>query len=603
MKSKTRLLLAICAAALLPALNAQDTRPNILFFLADDLGPDGVGAYGAFEYEAVELPEGEDPATWTDPWGRPARPSHTPAIDRLAAEGLRFTRAYATAICSPSRAQYSTGQYPFRNGVLDIDGSNYRSDPNKPSLTELLKDAGYVTGKSGKTDIDREKPDEQIRGWQYWKADAKPFQLPLRIDGPGSIPAESEYMPDNDLAFLLDFLDRNAPTAPEDPPFYFLVGFHLPHAPLHATPSSLEFNGGAPPGETTAERNRRHYDDMIAYMDGFIGTVIDRLDALGQLDDTVIVFSGDNGSLNQNGGATLQGKVFDPGSGTYRNLEGSKADRENNREGTALVPFIVRWPEAVTSARQNTATDELIDYSDMLPTFAEIADIEIPENWTIDGRSILPIIQDNAFTPRPWVFTQIQNNWALRGPIYRLNRDGRFFDMSDAPFSSTELTSLTPEQAALRDEYQAVLDAFDPANGPTYESHQDRIWNNPAWTWKTTHFGNTARWETPISGDQADPDRDGVPNVFERLWNWNPNDGSSTMPEIAVPGGNSLAVTVPELTGNDTRLVVETTENLVDWTPIAPVSGGPPYEFLEEGLSDRQFMRLRTERVTPWDEP
>lgn len=604
MKFSIAPFLLLCAVGLvLSALHAQGSRPNILFFLADDLGPDGVGAYGSFNYEAVELPVGEDPATWTDAWGRLARPSHTPGIDRLADEGLRFTRAYATAICSPSRAQYSTGQYPFRNGVLDIDGSNNRSDPNKPSLTELLKDAGYITGKSGKTDIDRENPDEKISGWQFWKADARPNQLPLTITGPGSIPSESDYMPENELNFVLDFIDRNAPTIPEDPPFYFLFGFNLPHVPIHPTPNSLEFNGGAPPGETDAERNRRHYDDMIAYMDHTVETVINHLESIGQLDNTIVIFSGDNGSLRGTGGAILQGPIFDPSTGTYRDLDGSKADRVNNREGTALVPFVVRWPDAIAPARQGTSTDELIDYTDILPTFAEVIGAEIPDNWTLDGRSILPVIQDEPYTPRPWVYTQIQNNWALRGPLYRLNRDGRFFDMSDAPFASTELTSLTPEQEAIRDAYQAVLDAFDPANGPTYEAHQDKIWNNPAWTWKDTHFTSIERWVTPISGDRADPDNDGVPNAFERLWGWNPNDGNSVLPEITVPDGNSLAVTVPAVSANDTELIVETSENLVDWTPLAPQPGGPPYDFTHPGLSDPQFMRLRTERATPWDEP
>lgn len=597
-------LLAVCLSAPPPtALGSGGDRPNIIFFWADDLGPDGVGAYGSFEYEAVELPPGEDPATWTDAWGRSARPSRTPAIDRLADEGLRFTRAYATGICSPSRAQFATGQYPFRNGVIDIDGSNYRSDPNKPSLAELMKNAGYVTGECGKADIDRENPDERITGWQYYKADARPFQLPLTIFGPGSIPSESDYMPDNDLAFALDFIERNAPTAPDDPPFYFLYGYHLPHAPIHPTPDSLEFNGGAPPGETDAERTKRQYGDMIAYLDKTIQTVIDRLDALGQLDNTILIFSGDNGSLRAINGATLQGPILDPASGTYRELDGSKADRANNREGTALVPFVIRWPDAIGAGRQGTTTDELIDYSDILPTFAAIAGIDVPDNWDIDGRSILPLIEGGTYTARPWVFTQIQNNWALRGADYRLNRDGRFFDMSDAPFSATELTSLTPAQQAIRDDYQAVLDEFDPANGPTYEAHQDKIWNNPAWTWKDSNFNSTQRWETPFSGDRADPDGDEVLNSFERLWGWNPNDGSDVMPKVTVPGGDTLAVTVPALTGNDTRLVVETTEDLMTWTPLDPQPGGPPHEFRKPGLSDKEFMRLRTERITPWDEP
>jgi arylsulfatase A-like enzyme len=125
---------------------ALGRRPNIVFILGDDLGPDSLGCYGSKFYQGS-----------------------TPRIDALAARGVRFTRCYATALCSPTRRQYATGQYPFRNGCLDIDGSGGgRRNDGHPMLTRMLKDAGYTTGKCGKADICPSEPDERLHVWGYW---------------------------------------------------------------------------------------------------------------------------------------------------------------------------------------------------------------------------------------------------------------------------------------------------------------------------------------------------------------------------------------------------------------------------------------------------
>lgn len=118
---------ALTAAVPLAGASAQaQDRPNILFILADDIGHDGVGCYGAADYAGL-----------------------TPRIDELASRSMRFTQCHASAVCSPSRAQYLTGQYPFRNGVLTNSGNNYH-DPDKPTVSKVLLDAGYQTGAAGK---------------------------------------------------------------------------------------------------------------------------------------------------------------------------------------------------------------------------------------------------------------------------------------------------------------------------------------------------------------------------------------------------------------------------------------------------------------------
>ncbi len=593
------LLPLACTGLLAAPLTFAQTppeRPNIIFILADDLGPDGVGIYRAFDYEEVT------PAlasyTQTGLPNRTVRPSLTPRLDQLARNGLRFTRCHATAICSPSRAQFITGQYPWRCGVIDIDGSNYRSDPFKPDHSAMLREAGYWTGACGKSANEAGFDEALFMGvGQYWP------------NGIGNAP----YGGDTLQNFVLDFIERNAPSPSNNyRPFYFYYSLLHPHTPIQPTPDSLEFNGGAPPGETAAQTTFRLYVDNIRYIDKVVGQIEDKLTQLGIRDNTLIMFSGDNGSLGSANGARLQGYIWDSRTGRYRLLNGAKGDRLQNREGTSLVPLIVQWPQVIHGARAGGVITDLVDFTDFLPTFADIGGGTINPNWELHGQSMAPILRGQPYTPRRWVYTQIQSAWCVRGPDYRLNRDGTFFDMSDAPFAMTAITRpLTPAEQALKDEYQAVLDAFDPANGPTYEAHVDNRRSNTNHAqyspisrairdWKWANFNSWERWETQYSGDLADPDGDGVPNIFERAFGWNPRSGTDRLPEITFNGLRG-SVSLPSLGDSTTAVSVLSSEDLSIWQNVTPQGSGP-YQFQAEPSQpngNRLFMRLRAARTEP----
>ncbi len=548
---------------------AAPERPNIVFILGDDLGYDSLGCNGSELYKDA-----------------------TPRIDKLAAEGVRFTRCYATGICSPTRRQFASGQYPFRNGCLDIDGSgvNAKAGPSLPMLTQMLKDAGYTTGKTGKSDICPSDPDEELVGWQYWKKE--PGKWKLR--GPSKLsPDGYEYFPSAQLDFALDFIARNHPRAENgNKPFYFLFGFNNPHVPIERTPDTA-------PG---VEDVGALYKDNIRFIDKVAGAIEDKLRETGCLENTILLVSGDNGSLGQDRGARLQSAVLDPKSGKYRKIDGGKADRTQNREGTALVPLVAQWPKGLAKARRGGVLEELVDFTDFLPTFADLAGAKIPEAWVLDGHSFAPLLRgDPAYKPREWIFHQIENNWCVRSPEYRLNRDGRFFDMADAPFAMKELPALAPEQQAARDKLQAVLDRFDPANGPTFEGHQDHEWRNPAWDWKFKHFGQQA-WAKDVAGDAADPDGDGVNNIFERAFGWDPKKGGDVMPKPEAGADGTFRVALPRVEGNDTRVIVEATADGTAWTKVEPEGGGPFTAVAKPG-GPKPAIRLRAERITPWNEP
>lgn len=569
-KLKTAALVTTAAlSTVFPRTAPAAERPNIIFVLADDLGPDGFGCYGSMNFSNC-----------------------TPRIDQLATNGMRFTHAYCTALCSPTRAQYLTGQYPFRNGVLDIDGSNYLDDTNKPNLTQVLQQAGYTTGGTGKS-----VRDDWARTCymdEYINRETGDYtNVTVSKRGPTTINATNyPYFPDAMQAFAFDFLDRNRPQASNSyKPFYFFYSLPNPHVPIERTPDSA-------PGETNLVAL---YLDNIEYIDKMVGNIVDKLSALGILDNTLILVAGDNGSLSN-----YQSKLWDQKTSTYRKIDGAKADRTDNREGTALIPLIAYWPAVITSPSVVTS---LVDFTDMLPTYADVAGGSIPTNWILDGKSFAPFLR-NSPNPesREWIYHQIQNNWCVRSMDYRLNRDGRFFDMSDAPFSMTVISNPTPQQETVRAALQAVLDDFDPSNGPTYESHQDNLYNVTVWNWKKAYFSSSERWETVYSGDNSDPDGDGVPNIYERAFGWNPKVGTNAMPKI-IYNGTTLSVTYP-LAGStsDVQVVVDATSNLTTtWdssTATIGTTGSNPLTSVDLITNETsRFMRFRTSRVTPWPEP
>ncbi len=270
--------------------------------------------------------------------------------------------------------------------------------------------------------------------------------------------------------------------------------------------------------------------------------------------------------------------------------------------------LIAPHPPYVPTPDNPSETDEAV----MLPTFCDVVGYAPPAQYFIDGRSFAPLLRrEPGWTPREWVYFQIENNWCLRGPAYRLNRDGRFFDLSDMPFSMTEITTLSPEQQLLRDAYQAVLDEFHPANGPTYEAHQDNHFNETAWNWKRDHFNSADQWDTAISGDLSDPDGDGVVNRFERAFGWDPAD-PSTPDQLPKPAlvSNALEMTyTAAVSDSDSLLIPEVSGNLVDWDSgpsDLSISGTTQLiarDLAEMSDANRRFMRLRVERATAWAEP
>jgi arylsulfatase A len=417
----TQYVLAACVSllvlTLLPVLQAEERkpgRPNILFILSDDLGLDGVGCYSSDRFKGK-----------------------TPGLDVLAQSGIRFTQCYSTPLCGPSRCTIMTGRYGFRTGGTTNQNAGQPSFASEPSIAKTLRQAGYVTGMAGKWrqmggtpgdwGFDEWLTDPTAGGWYWQKSYSKNGKL-VELQ-------QDVYCPDACLDFTLDFIRRHRAQ-----PFYFYYPTHLIHGPILRTPDSK------------GQGKRDYYEDNVAYLDKQVGRLVAELDRLGLREKTLIVFTGDNGTARFGADRSfINGRKINGLKGTML-------------EGGSRVPLIASWKGAMPAGK---VLDDLVDFSDFYATFAELAGAKMPKGVTFDSRSFAPQLRGEKGTPRDWVFVQLGARWYVREQGFKLNRNGRLFDMSEAPFIQKPVSaeSAGKDAQAARARLQAVLDKLSPATG------------------------------------------------------------------------------------------------------------------------------------------
>lgn len=396
-------------------LRAEESRPNIVFILADDLGIDGVSCYGADRHQ-------------------------TPHIDQLAASGTRFETCYAAPLCGPSRCLLMTGRYAFRTGGL-TNGSWRKNGPgarsaDEWSIAKVLKQAGYVTGQSGKWRQVGESPhdwgfdeyctDPTATGY-YWKDS---YEKNGRI-----ISAPGSYNPDVIQAFSIDFMTRH-----KDEPFFLYYAMHFVHKPTLHTPDSPQGKMDGP----------ACYDDNIAYMDKQVGEIVAAIEKLGLRGKTLVVFSGDNGTA-RGYPSPVHGRMLDGFKGTML-------------EGGSRVPYIASWP-GVTPAGK--VSQDIVSFADQLPTFAELGGAKLPAGVKIDGVSLAPQLRGQPGHAREYAYVQLGAHWFVREPGWKMNEAGGLFDMSDAPYVEKPVTpdADTEVSKAARVRLAGVLKGLSPSAG------------------------------------------------------------------------------------------------------------------------------------------
>jgi len=354
---------------------AERKRPNIIFILADDLGYGDLGCYGQ-------------------------KVIQTPNIDRLAAEGVRFTDCYAgSTVCAPSRCCLMTGRH---TGHAFVRGNQrVPLPPEQVTVAELLKGAGYSTGIVGKWGLGEPGttgvPNRQ--GFDYWfgylnqgRAHNYYPDYLWRNEEKYSLKGnegnkKEEYSHDLFTKEALDFVARH-----KDKPFFLYLAYTIPHANNElgrSTGNGMEVPSDEPYSRERWPQQQRNHAAMITRMDRDIGRLMALLHKLGIDGDTIVFFSSDNGP-HREGGAKPE--FFD----SNGPLRGIKRDLY---EGGIRVPMIVRWPGKITAGR---VSHQVWAFWDFPPTAAEIAGVKAPTD--IDGLSMLPALLRRKQKDHPFLY-------------------------------------------------------------------------------------------------------------------------------------------------------------------------------------------------------
>ena len=438
-------MMVACAASIVSVAVSASERPNIIFIFADDWGWGDLSSHG-------------------HPYVK------TPNIDRLVEEGTDFYRfTVASGVCSPSRTAVNTGQFPAR---FNIDGhfawvpSNAQRgmpdwlSPSAPSLPRFLQQGGYATAHFGKWHlannmiIDSPTPGEGYGYDEYGAFNCSGEQMPVHEDA------------DHAIAFM-------EKSVAADKPFFINLWMHEPHTPFHTVPKyEWRFRHLEDPADQI-------YASVLSHADDRVGNVLDAIDRLGITENTLVIFSSDNGPARAATPTELK-LMYDTATGAGWGIAGAKgvtAGRKGYKaslfQGGINVPFIARWPGKIAAGKIDHS---LISAVDLLPTFCEIAGVELPASYAPDGVSQVAALKGKSSlvrtkplfwkfpaswpakksTPDHWVALAVMDqNWKLVA-----NRDATYVELYDIvgdPMEQHDLKESKPQVAA---EMLAKLNAW-----------------------------------------------------------------------------------------------------------------------------------------------
>jgi len=419
-------------------------RPNVILMMADDLGYEALACNGGTSYD-------------------------TPLLDKFAANGMRFTNCYSQPICTPSRVKIMTGRSNARN---------YRDfgdlDPNEITFGHIMKEAGYKTCIAGKWQLcggaghkgSFPKPsgfDESCM-WAYSHdlpesardkytffgrkvGKTSRYWQPAIVRNGEHVPTtQDDYGPDIYSGFIMDFIERN-----KDNEFFAYYPMTLTHNPFLATPRSKDQSVRA-----KTKSSFRFFEDMIQYTGVIIDRLIAKLHELGIAENTLVMFTCDNG--------------------TYRGLVSRMGDRVvHGGKGLPIdagvhVPLVAYWSGKI---KPGSICTDLVDFSDFLPTVAELGEAGLPTDRVLDGRSFLPQLKGEKGDPRESVVVHYDKNPDRAEPQfrrvrfaydgrYKLYLDGRMYEVPKDWIEARPIPvdHMSEAQSAARDKLQTVLDAM-----------------------------------------------------------------------------------------------------------------------------------------------
>ena len=397
------------------AARSHAKQPNIILIMVDDMGYEGVSAYGSPTYK-------------------------TPHLDKLAAGGMLFNHCYSTPICTPSRVQLMTGKYNFRNylrfGFLD---------PTQVTFANVLRDAGYQTTIAGKWQLGGNGATVKKFGfdsyclWHLNGRESRYWNPRIETNGKLLEGLKEKFGPDVMCDFVVDTIEKRG-----EKPFFIYWPMVSPHWPFVPTPASAGGGSRERLGKYDGKQGGTEYfADMVHYLDKLIGRVVSTLDKQGVRENTLLLFTCDNGCAT-NIKSLMKGRV----------IQGGKASLPD--AGTH-VSLVANWPEKVKAGQ---VVDALVDFTDFLPSLADVAGTPLPAKVGGDGHSFVPVLKGASASTRDWIFCHYIRNGVKPKPTkeekvvselakqeaakkkktmgrfarnqrYKLYADGRFYDVKE----------------------------------------------------------------------------------------------------------------------------------------------------------------------------
>jgi len=457
------------------AAKSSERQPNFVFFLIDDLGHSDLSCYSSSFYE-------------------------TPNIDRLAAEGMRFTDAYAACpVCSPTRASIMTGKYPARLNLTDylvgrrrgklIPAEYIHQMPlEEVTIAEALKQAGYTTCFIGKWHLGNKPYWPENQGFDI-NIGGTQSGMPRNYFWPqwrGNPPIEGrdgEYLTDRLTDEALKFLESK-----KDKPFLLYLSHYAVHIPLQAKKDMIEKYKTKsakqpakeprflPEGKSKARQVQDHpvYAGMVESVDESVGRVMSKLEDLGMADNTVVIFMSDNGGLSTAEGFPTSNLPLRAGKGWLY-------------EGGIREPMIIKWPGIV---KPNSVCAVPVTSTDFYPTMLEIAGLPLKPKQHIDGVSLVPLLKGNRKLQRKaifWHYPHYGNQGGSPGGAVRIGdykliefyEDNRveLYNLKEDVGEKKNLADKLPEKAAelrkMLHTWRKAVDAKMPSPNPDYVSKKD----------------------------------------------------------------------------------------------------------------------------------
>ncbi|MCA1759852.1 MAG: arylsulfatase [Bacteroidales bacterium] len=383
----------------------ESNQPNIVIILSDDQGWGDLSVNGNTNLS-------------------------TPNIDKLAKTGITFDRFYVCPVCSPTRAELLTGRYHVRGGVYSTSAGGERLDLDETTLAEVFKHAGYATAAYGKWHNGMQAPyHPNARGFDdfygfcsgHWGNYFSPM-----LEHNGEIVKGNGFIIDDLTNHGIDFIEKN-----KDKPFFLYVPYNTPHSPMQVPDkwwAKFEDMDLGMRHHDPEKENILHTKAALAMcenIDWNVGRIVDRVQNLGLSENTIIIYLSDNGP---NG---------------WRWNGGMKGRKGSTDEGGVRSPLIMKWEGTFKEGKTIT---EIASAIDLLPTLTDLTGISFEPEKMLDGKSLKPLLfEENPEWQERFVVNNWKNSTSIRSTQYRLDNEGKLFNMINDPEQNTDISNQKPE--------------------------------------------------------------------------------------------------------------------------------------------------------------